>query len=712
MNQYSKTELALFRVKFALVWLLKKLLTPRFVDHYIEPVWHRLRRLAYNVQYFFVVRIRIRNRKSIIFISGEWMTPGHTYRVERYADTYRELGFQVFWFKPENIFSNPDIIEKCRLLIIWRTEMSENLRKCIQTAKSKGIKVVFDIDDLMFDPELAKSEIIDGIRSMDIKREDAVKMFANIRDAMDASDIVTCPTRFLASIIKATGKEVFVLPNGYTNESLQKAFEIQSSNEGVIRIGYAGGTRTHQRDYYLAVPALARVLNDFPQARLTVFGEALLIDEFDELSPYSDQIEFRSLVSMELMPLEISRFDINLAPLELNPFCESKSELKFFEAALFKIPTIASPTEPYKRVIEHGFNGFLAATQNEWYDILKLLIENQDIREQTGLNAYNTVLWDFSPEQRNNLVYELLQKIELADSAEIHYHRERRLAYEMKQRIAAEGFQPSNQRPVIPEYREIIAWNSGRNSLAGVIIPLFNYENFVIEALESVKLQTLKDIDLVVVDDCSTDHSLKVVMQWMEKNHQRFNQCALLQNRINSKLGATRNAAFDYISTQYVMQLDADNILMPGCLSLCLQKIRNSGASLAYPLLEVFGNDRKLIHENYDMNTLGSKPWIPERLAEGNYIDAMAMISKAVWYEAGGYDTTFRAIGWEDYDLWLRFIEHGFFGIQISETAARYRVHGGSMLREAAEVSYLARRTEIIERHPWMIRYEPKESKT
>jgi glycosyltransferase involved in cell wall biosynthesis len=706
MNQYSKTELAFFRVKFALVWLLKKLLTPRFVDLYIEPVWHRLRRLAYKVQYFFVVRIRIRNRKSIIFISGEWMTPGHTYRVERYADTYRELGFQVFWFKPENIFSNPEIIEKCRLLIIWRTEMSENLRKCIQTAKSKGIKVVFDIDDLMFDPELAKSEIIDGIRSMDIKREDAVKMFTNIRDAMDASDIITCPTRFLSSIIKATGKEVFVLPNGYNAESLQKAFEIQSSNEGVIRIGYAGGTRTHQRDYYLAVPALARVLNDFPQARLTVFGEALLVDEFEELSPYSDQIEFRSLVPMELMPLEISRFDINLAPLEINPFCESKSELKFFEAALFKIPTIASPTEPYKQAIEHGFNGLLATSADEWYDCIKSLIVNSKYRKQIGINARNSILWNYSPAQRNYLLYNFLKKNGEADSVEISFHRERELAFRMKEKIDAGGNRLLNMTPHVPDYKVIKQYHSGKYAESGVIIPMYNYERFIIETLESVKLQEIKNIDLVVVDDCSTDNSLKEVVQWMERNFRRFNNCAILQNSANSKLGAARNAAFDFINVQYVMQLDADNVLKPRCMALCLEKISKSGAAMVYPQIEIFGTDRKLIRQNYGTKSIGLKPWIPARLAEGNYIDAMAMVSKAAWYKAGGYDTSYKFIGWEDYDMWLRFIELGFFGIQIPEILAKYRVHGESMLREADEVNYSQRRKEVIERHPWVAKYD------
>jgi hypothetical protein len=80
-------------------------------------------------------------------------------------------------------------------------------------------------------------------------------------------------------------------------------------------------------------------------------------------------------VPLEHLSEEISRFDIDLAALEIgNPFCEAKSELKFLEATLVDVPTIASPTGPFRRAFGYGETGFLAATLGEWHETLLQLV--------------------------------------------------------------------------------------------------------------------------------------------------------------------------------------------------------------------------------------------------------------------------------------------------------------------------------------------------
>ena len=77
--------------------------------------------------------------------------------------------------------------------------------------------------------------------------------------------------------------------------------------------------------------------------------------EFPVLAACMHQIEWRDMVPLDRLPNEIARFDINLIPLEIgNPFCEAKSELKFFEAALVEVCTIASRTGPMQRTISTG----------------------------------------------------------------------------------------------------------------------------------------------------------------------------------------------------------------------------------------------------------------------------------------------------------------------------------------------------------------------
>lgn len=225
-----------------------------------------------------------------------------------------------------------------------------------------------------------------------------------------------------------------------------------------------------------------------------------------------------------------------------------------------------------------------------------------------------------------------------------------------------------------------------------VCVTVFNYRRHVSQALDSLLDQTLELFDLVVVEDCSTDDSLHVVLEWLSVHAGRFGRARLLQHGRNAGLSAARNTGFASSETEFVFVLDADNALYPRCLSRCAEAVGADGA-FAFPIIEVFGSRAGLI---------GTEPWDPERLKQGNYIDAMALIRRSAWLEAGGYDPM-GGLGWEDYDLWCRFAELGFRGVHVAEILARYRVHDSSMLRKVTNVDNGKRvRREIQQRHPWL----------
>ena len=171
---------------------------------------------------------------------------------------------------------------------------------------------------------------------------------------MSASDICFAATDELALPMRRTGKVVHVLANGFDNAThnasrlAERRWRLQRPDK-LIRLGYAGGSRTHQRDLGVAIEAIAKLLEEYPSCRLVLYrspdgGRPFIdIEEFPALLKLADRIEWRSLRPLSELPEEIARFDINLAPLEFgNPFCEAKSELKYFEAALVDVPTIAS----------------------------------------------------------------------------------------------------------------------------------------------------------------------------------------------------------------------------------------------------------------------------------------------------------------------------------------------------------------------------------
>jgi glycosyltransferase involved in cell wall biosynthesis len=166
------------------------------------------------------------------------------------------------------------------------------------------------------------------------------------------------------------------------------------------------------------VPVIAQLLKENPHCRLVLFKmnarELLDTSEFPILKDVYAQIEWRERVNLLDLPKELARFDINLAPLEVDSaFCNAKSELKYFEAALVKVPTVASPTEPYQLAIQQGVTGFLADTSAQWYEILNQLVHNSELRQKIGQAAYEDVLWKYGPERRVELVKLMVEKLKM-----------------------------------------------------------------------------------------------------------------------------------------------------------------------------------------------------------------------------------------------------------------------------------------------------------
>jgi glycosyltransferase involved in cell wall biosynthesis len=561
----------------------------------------------------------VRNRRPrVVFVSGESYPPGHRHRIVNIAACLAPRFFETVLLRGEELPERLGEIAGADIVWIWRAAWSEQVARLLQAARREGAKIVFDVDDLMFRPELAKTQIIDGIRSQGLSEAEVEDFYGRVQRVLAQADHCTTPTFPLARETRDLWKPTTVIPNGFDRNMLEasrSAHETQKTipDDGLIRIGYAAGSRTHQRDLAVASQSLAAALSENPNARLVLFRKAVELSEIPELEKLADQIEWRDLVPVDKLAFEYARFDINLAPLEVgNAFCEAKSELKFFEAALAGVPTIASPTKPFKDAIRHGETGFLANSDDEWYTCLCKLIQDKQLRERTAERAYREVLWRYGPERRSLLVTRLINRL-LAPFP---------LASDLF-RLETDS-EASGQPPEIdvPEYSLI--YQSARRSLSrvSVVIPLFNYGKFLGEALESVRHQSIRNLDVIIVDDRSTDDSVAVARTWLEHHASEFNMVALLQNRQNSKLGPTRNAAISFSDTEFFFPLDPDNLLLPDCIEKCLAMLDETGAGFAYPTLQYFGNQS---------GTSAAYEYDPAIFQSGNYIDAMALIRKACW---------------------------------------------------------------------------------
>ena len=301
-----------------------------------------------------------------------------------------------------------------------------------------------------------------------------------------------------------------------------------------------------------------------------------------------------------------------------------------------------------------------------------------------GTAAYADVLWRYGPQRRAALWSSLLRGREGPTAR----------AREWQLALARDALPPAAPPATAPTVT-VFAHDTLRAAPVAVAITSFNYAEFVVEALASVAAQTLDAIELVVVDDCSTDASLAVITAWAEAQKARFARIVVARTTGNAGLGPARNAAFALAEAPHVMSLDADNRLRPSCCATLHTLLVRERCAFAYSTIPQFG-DMQL--------AISALPYEPARFVRANYIDAMALVATWAWAAAGGYYDNPDARGWEDYDLWCRLVELGEGGAWHPEPLCEYRVHGKSMTNAVTERDRNKRALVAFmeERHPWL----------
>lgn len=196
------------------------------------------------------------------------------------------------------------------------------------------------------------------------------------------------------------------------------------------------------------------------------------------------------------------------------------------------------------------------------------------------------------------------------------------------------------------------------NSLVTIICLCYNHEKYVVESLLSVINQEYPFIELIIVDDCSTDESKEIISKWCLD----FPEIQFISNPTN--LGNTKsfNKALKLAKGNFIIDLAADDILLPNCVSLQIKAFKES----KYNNLGIVYGNAELITENgtfdsYYFPVNNYKKAIEKRqtgdiylnvISGGNSICSISsMVKKAVLDDLRGYDEN---LAYEDLDLWIR----------------------------------------------------------
>ncbi len=229
------------------------------------------------------------------------------------------------------------------------------------------------------------------------------------------------------------------------------------------------------------------------------------------------------------------------------------------------------------------------------------------------------------------------------------------------------------------------------DDLVSIVIPAYNPTTFLLEAIASASAQTHRNIEIILVNDGTDKPQSLAVLE------QARHLAGTYVEQLNRGLGAARNAGFRAARGEYVVPLDADDLIEAAYVAECLSALRGSDAAFAYTDIQVFGTTTYLERPGeYNLY----------RLLDRNYLAYAALIRKAAWSEVRGYDESMR-LGYEDWEFWLRLGSLGRSGRYAPKSLFRYRKHGAS-LYDYARAHHAEIVAHIQRRHPELYEYESR----
>ncbi len=329
--------------------------------------------------------------KQVVYVVEDKEAAQFRYRVKNVCEALEKsktwrgeycLKYEI----PKNDFSDVDI-----LVILRQTDKDGKILNLIRRAKKSGTKVLFDLDDLVFDYRDL------GLVARSVREKNLlywVGYFWGIRRVAKKVDGFLTTNEFLAGKLERSfGKPVKVIRNSLNREQIE-ASEVyvkkKREKDEKFVIGYFSGSPTHQKDLEVAMPGVMKFLDEHDDAILNIVGFMRFSEDVQKYV-VRKKICFLPFTDFRKLQRLMAEVDVNIAPLVVNDFTNCKSELKFFEAAVAETTTIASPTHAFLHAIRDGENG-LIAQDDEWYEKLEYLYNNPEENRKMAKQAEKDAL--------------------------------------------------------------------------------------------------------------------------------------------------------------------------------------------------------------------------------------------------------------------------------------------------------------------------------
>lgn len=368
-----------------------------------------------HVPTFDIPRVLHKNIR-VLLVVDDHLNQCLRYRVKQKMEHLEHAGFFCEYYSWTDVKQAKNKIAFFDVIFFYRVPAFPDIINTIQYAKSIKKVIFYEIDDLIFDSDLFPDPIESyGGQITEEQYDGLVHGTILFQEAMRLCDLGIASTpALLKQIEKVIGDgNCYLHRNALDSNNLQSlSTNTPKVERDYISIFYGSGTKAHNSDFdELVAPALAQILQLNSNVRLTLMGYLTLPSI---LEPFQDRIDRIDIAKDILVYYEfLKQADISMAVLHPTIVNNCKSELKWFEAATFKVPCVVSNTEVYLDVVNQGQDGFIASNPDEWFQHLDTLVRDEELRKRMGESAHQRVMKEYSiPMMADNIKRIISQGIE------------------------------------------------------------------------------------------------------------------------------------------------------------------------------------------------------------------------------------------------------------------------------------------------------------
>jgi len=220
--------------------------------------------------------------------------------------------------------------------------------------------------------------------------------------------------------------------------------------------------------------------------------------------------------------------------------------------------------------------------------------------------------------------------------------------------------------------------------LVSVIVVTFNSSKYVLETLESIKLQSYKNIELIITDDCSRDNTVEICKIWIETNRNRFLNTKLVTSIKNTGIAVNCNRGLYAAEGLWIKLIAGDDLLEKECIRTNVSALCKTGRFFSFSKFTVLTDDKSVKekiereYENGYYNFQGNQ--LDNLMNNGYYFPSVTFFAKAcILKQIGGFNENYPFQ--EDYPMWFKILKSGYEFCFIDSVTIFYRVHGNSVYR-------------------------------